>query len=257
MVQMMAVALQICVALPISTLVGLAEAGVMKANSQVQLRGIVEAGSDKDSPEVYATFTSLFSLARSWRQDIAEDKFVHSTELFCAILSTAMVFTVIGFFYQWMKQEYKFPKDGDQHSKENLEGTWRYGFFDVRGDRSICLISCCCPVIRWADTVSMSSSLGFWAALFLIVACIVIAEVSSGIGTLAVLAVFVWRRQQLRHLFHMSGTAAPGAARSCIEDCLAYTFCSCCAIMQEARQIEEAHLVGHPISMEGKSLGVG
>jgi len=240
-------------------LVDLADADASDVISQVQLQGRTEVGSHMDSLVAYDTFASLLSTVQSWRHSPPHvpstallSTTVHFPELFCANVSTVMLLCLVGFAYQFLEPAYKIPEDGEEHNRENLDGTWRYRLFDVAGDRSICCISCCCPVIRFADTVSMSNILGFWATIFLIAGFIVIAEISMGIGSLAVLAFFVYCRQTHRHLFSMTGNAAPGTVRSCVEDCFTMAFCSCCAIIQEARQMEEAHLVGHAITTNGK-----
>jgi len=216
---------------------------------KAELRGATDAESHNKTLDIHDGFAALATTAHRF---LKRDK--GGYELFVAALSTFLILCFVGFLYQWLKPTYELPKDGEEHTAENLDGAWNYGLFDIFGNPSLCLISCCCPVVRWADTVNMSGLLGFWLALVLITGFIVISELSSGIGSIAVLALLVWCRQRHRQLFSMTGSAAPGTCRSYSEDCLTYAFCSCCAIMQEARQLEEAQCVGHPVLLKKSSI---
>jgi len=235
---------------------GTVGAGAIIASSSlhVRLRGVTNihrhsldhlSTDPDDGYSEYDTFGSLISAARSWLQNYSPGE--TWPELFCLNVLSVMLVGFVGLTYQFFKPAYELPKGNEEQGVENLDGKWRYRFFDIKGDKAICLMSCCCPLIRWADTVSMANILGFWVALVLIAFFFVVAEMSSGILSFVVLAVFVLCRQQQRRLFAMNGDAGKWTTRSCTEDCLAYAFCPCCAIIQEARQIEEAHLVGHSV----------
>jgi len=107
------------------------------------------------------------------------------------------------------------------------------------------LTACCCPMIRWADTVGADhiQLLPYWAAIFMwlsveifiVLICVYILgpQVAS---ELAVIFIFigVYYRQKLRVLY---GHDACSFKSLCC-DCLAWWCCPCCAIVQESLEVE-------------------
>merc|ERR1740138_972754 len=83
-------------------------------------------------------------------------------------------------------------------------------------DWPICLMACCCPAIRWAETMSMAPLLPFWAALGLMLLLSVLQSmvVSSGLASPPLLVVGglmpmalsvligVYFRQRLRKIYN-------------------------------------------------------
>jgi len=142
---------------------------------------------------------------------------------------------------------------------------WKYGLFDCSdmfsSDLSICGMACCCPAIRWADTMSNpkvafhekedwgayneQTGLTFWKALAIVIVLVFLGPFTLHISTLVLFCVFIYYRQKLRVIFHHS----PGGA-SYVWDCLAYCCCACCAMVQEAREVEN---VRKPTMAAGQS----
>eukprot|EP00929_Paragymnodinium_shiwhaense_P011502 TRINITY_DN11728_c0_g2_i1.p1 TRINITY_DN11728_c0_g2~~TRINITY_DN11728_c0_g2_i1.p1 ORF type:complete len:309 (+),score=70.08 TRINITY_DN11728_c0_g2_i1:76-1002(+) len=120
-----------------------------------------------------------------------------------------------------------------------------HGFCDLcrctRDDNCIMFWACCCPGIRWSDTVSNIKVrfLKFWVALavFLFVSLLaggVAGPWVAGIFGFVVLGLGVYYRQQLRGaLGHSKGTL-----KTITLDILAWSCCPCCAIVQEAKEVE-------------------
>lgn len=133
------------------------------------------------------------------------------------------------------------PNDGLEHKTELLR-KWRFGLFDCFGDFKVCILSCFCPALRWADTMRMAGFLSFWVAFALLLILQVGSQLTAGLFSVVLLIVLIVYRQKQRQMFAMEN----GTCGSFLEDCLTYSCCACCAIVQEARHIEEAWVVEHP-----------
>lgn len=106
----------------------------------------------------------------------------------------------------------------------------------------ICLLACCCPAMRWADTMDKAQPqlLSYWKAIIALLVLMtaisvlnVVAGYLTSICSLIVLALVVSKRQQLRDQNNVKRGDI-----TYLEDCCAYMCCSCCAIAQEARVVE-------------------
>jgi len=132
-----------------------------------------------------------------------------------------------------------------EHNPELLDTkVWRYGLCDCfSGDKVMCLLACCCPALRWADTMRMAGIYSFWTGVFLFAVLSGLTQVTAGLTGLILLCVGMLKRQAIRNLFQLPN----GTCMSYLEDCCIWCWCSCCAIIQEARQIEEAYAVQHRV----------
>jgi len=123
---------------------------------------------------------------------------------------------------------------------------WKYGICDCCSAPSICFWSCCCPAIRWADTLGMTGLLGFWLAFAIYLGVDFLGSLAFDFLFWILLAVIcAGFRQEMRIKFHMK---KQGGATYCL-DFLLYCCCSCCVMVQEARQVEEACKVGMPVEV--------
>eukprot|EP00448_Togula_jolla_P029129 CAMPEP_0170639386 /NCGR_PEP_ID=MMETSP0224-20130122/39623_1 /TAXON_ID=285029 /ORGANISM="Togula jolla, Strain CCCM 725" /LENGTH=331 /DNA_ID=CAMNT_0010969741 /DNA_START=63 /DNA_END=1058 /DNA_ORIENTATION=- len=129
-------------------------------------------------------------------------------------------------------------------------GTWGFPLFDIMGEPKLCMFSCFCPTIRWADTVSMAGFLPFSTAILVFLLCSFMGHMAPGIGLIVYLSVTTYYRQELRQQFKLPHHDVLSVA----EDCCAYWWCTPCAINQEARQLELAADIGHPAAA-GIALG--
>jgi len=136
------------------------------------------------------------------------------------------------------------PEDGSEHSIALLQkNEFRYGLFDCLQVPSLTAFSfLCCPV-RWADTIHMAGFMAFWAGASIMIGLGAASPWTSGLTIVLALIMAVYYRQKLRGEFEM----ATGTMKSIAEDIATYAFCPCLAVVQEARQLEEAYAVGHPI----------
>jgi Cys-rich protein (TIGR01571 family) len=112
---------------------------------------------------------------------------------------------------------------------------WSTGIFDVKLlQPSLCCMSCCCPAVRWSQTVAMTRLMGFWTAFL----CFNVANLFTAIplfGTPFAAALDTYDRIQMREILGM-----PEATRFMImRDCCLFMCCSSCMIAQEAYHVEE------------------
>jgi len=173
---------------------------------------------------------------RDWVED--------QSRAFVALLIQSVVTLVLAFFY-WRHR--KPPeRQLDNILDEASFKIWRFGLFSCCSEPEICLWACCCPAIRWADTLRHIGFLGFWMAFTIFFSIEVVASTTGGIAIWAVLAtVCAAMRQEMRVAY---GMYEQGGC-TYLEDFCLYCCCACCTIVQEARQVEEAYKVGYPIEV--------
>merc|ERR1719498_347116 len=115
---------------------------------------------------------------------------------------------------------------------------WSSGLFACFSDLPICFWSCCCPCIRWADTVHKMGFMEFWPAFSLFLSLLILYWGLSpfGVGFLIWLGfccLCVTYRHRMREQFQMNDRHDFAFA----EDLAIYCCCSPCAIAQEARHV--------------------
>jgi len=129
------------------------------------------------------------------------------------------------------------------HQVHGFEGdSFTYGFFDIPGciaEWKITVMAFFCPAIRWADNVSEDKvpMLKFWAALLLFLILTIMGPWTAGIASVVLALVGMYFRQRLRFYFGHG----PRTLKTLGLDALAWFCCPCCAIVQEAREVEKVH----------------
>lgn len=106
-------------------------------------------------------------------------------------------------------------------------------FSSILSDPKLLLFSCCCPAVRWADTVdraNLSVAFKYWFAFLSMTILAVLGDHTFGLAWLCLVGMGVTFRQRMR---------GRGTIKDTFQDTLAWAFCIPCAIAQEAR--EEAH----------------
>mmetsp|Transcript_53181 Transcript_53181/g.116688 ORF Transcript_53181/g.116688 Transcript_53181/m.116688 type:complete len:398 (-) Transcript_53181:91-1284(-) len=148
-----------------------------------------------------------------------------------------IMFVVAAIIYRLSKVNVS-PTSG---KPDQYDGDWRFGLFECCGDFEICAMACCCAPIRWADNMDMLKLITFWLAFVVYLIFSLINSRAWGLvpGLYTILGLVY--RQQIRRKFAMEAYTCT----TCTCDCLAWSFCSCCAIVQESRHIEGACKEGH------------
>lgn len=98
---------------------------------------------------------------------------------------------------------------------------------------SIFCWACCCPCVRWSDTISLAGYLPFFVALTLWVVLLLANLILLGLGLPAVMVLGIVFRQTLRSSFGL-----PQTSMTLAKDVIAWVLCLPCAIAQEARHVE-------------------
>lgn len=162
-----------------------------------------------------------------------------------AMISSAIWASLLSLIaYYWRNTRIPKVPDASKQSDADEFKDFKYGLFGCFDDLNYCICGACCPAIRWAETISyVPRQLAFWGAFAMFVGLqfgsqVVTYFVGSGSGFIAVvfLCTLVYFRQQLRKQFDMEH----GTPKTCCLDCFTYFCCGCCAIIQEARHVEDA-----------------
>lgn len=229
-------------------------------NAVVPPRTMHTVRHDKDAGEGYQHGSPLYSKQQTLKSmgdgqsttvlsPAAEPPVVKATNGMAQhtnLLLTCMVYIVLLVSVAYIYKQVRKPQPRLLTAPYPGE-RFTFGFFDPLGfqDWSICLMACCCPAIRWAETVSDDKVqyMTFWAALFLVlglgISIFVLGFYVLGHVELApvICLIFVllgiYFRQRLRLTFGHN----PYVLRSVAIDILSWCCCPCCAIVQEAREV--------------------
>jgi len=165
----------------------------------------------------------------------------HKTQFMWTFLIQIVLILLVAFVHR------RFRQEPDIDKLYMPGGEFYKGFCDCNcaQDWPICLCALLCPIIRWADTVGAEhvQLLPFWAAIFawlsieivifLLSLYIIGPELASEL-TIILIFLGVYYRQKLRVLYGHN----PYTCKTVCIDCLAWLCCPCCAIVQEAREVE-------------------
>lgn len=158
------------------------------------------------------------------------------------LVAEVIVFLLIlaaAFVYQRQKKDPEPTRRGMTMTNDD----WHAGIcscFEVPG---MTLLTCCCFSIRWADTMRMASYMSFWVGVVLMTLLEMINSFTGGAAMCFAWGIVVFYRQKLRKEFGLEHSTV----KSCCCDICGYCWIPCCMAVQEARQLEEAYAVGHPI----------
>lgn len=175
-----------------------------------------------------------------------EKESARSWVMFTKITVYLLFIILFAFLYDKVRHNTAFPqvKGVDDH-----EAGFSYGLFGCFQDLRLAVFSCMCPVLRWADTMDKSgndsygSLITYWKGIALMAT---LYALNMYIGYVAMypflglsfatvlLVVNVIYRQKLRRRYSILA----GSFRTFAEDVGAWLCCPCCAMVQEARQVE-------------------
>jgi len=127
----------------------------------------------------------------------------------------------------------------------NSPNTFSYGLFSLDhcctgGDHHlpICLCSWCCAPLRMADTYAKEPypliKGGFWVALFVLASLTGLAPLTGNLSIVLLLIMAIYLRNKMRRDYGIEHSKCS----TCVEDCFVWSFCTFCAIAQEARQAD-------------------
>jgi Cys-rich protein (TIGR01571 family) len=117
---------------------------------------------------------------------------------------------------------------------------WSSGTFDCFQDLGICCTACCCPAVRWSQTVDMAGVVKYWIGIALMIIATVVCPCAA-------CGAMIGGRIQLRKKYGMKNAADCGTVCG---DAIMILCCTCCVIAQEARHVEaaaRAGITGEPV----------
>lgn len=161
-----------------------------------------------------------------------------------SMLVWIILIAVIAHFYRQSRNYPELDASLANVDSQRALTNWTAGFCSCYEDCLACWCACCCPCIRWAETLSLVEGLlVFWVG-FVVYLSLSFMNLLTSITLLwlALVIICTAYRQQLRIKFDFERQGGC----SILTDCLLYTCCTCCAIVQEARHVEAAMKYGHP-----------
>lgn len=180
---------------------------------------------------------------REFVSRVAEDPVKHWKDHLKTALIEGLVTGALVLIFAALYRKLREPPKGP--GEIVATNTWHYGLCEC-GDCGSCLMSFCCLIVRWADTVSQDkmktpTNLGwsFWPALVTCVILLnVIGYISAGLSVTVLLGLQVYYRQKIREAFGLEPW------QHLCSDILTWCCCSPCAAHQEARQVEHVRRDG-------------
>mmetsp|Transcript_23815 Transcript_23815/g.67444 ORF Transcript_23815/g.67444 Transcript_23815/m.67444 type:complete len:302 (-) Transcript_23815:112-1017(-) len=175
------------------------------------------------------------------KEELAQENLSRNIVALISIMVWAAFAALVAQYYLDSWKVKPAPSEGS--AVEEAMSTFKYGVFECFGEPKICCWVLCCPAIRWADNISTMGVLrSFWLAFVMYLGVTLIFNESVDLcAWLLVALIGAGFRQELRLKFKM-----PTGKMIFFQDLFLYCCCTCCAITQEARQVEEAAKLGHP-----------
>jgi Cys-rich protein (TIGR01571 family) len=113
-----------------------------------------------------------------------------------------------------------------------LANAFTFGLFGCFEDLGVCFMACACPCLRWADTLERTTLSSFGKAFVMMFFLYLLDPYTAGISWFGVILLGLYYRQRLRDHYGIEN----GTGTSVLHDCLVWTCCQPCAIIQEARE---------------------
>jgi len=209
-------------------------------------QGDVQAGKDYTPSQQLPAFIMAPDIVIQDPAPVQQwyDAWLQALVLRFFLLAYAGLVCTVAYFYFRQKP----VQEGAMPELEFSDGLsdWEYGICDCCSAPSISFWSCCCPAIRWADTLGTTGLLGFWLAFAIYLSVDILGGLAGEVLFWILLAVIcAGFRQEMRIKYQMK---KQGGA-TYVQDFLLYCCCSCCVMTQEARQVEDACKVGMPVEV--------
>jgi Cys-rich protein (TIGR01571 family) len=249
----------------VARLLSLATLAIASSQLRRDVAGHLQTDTQAVEQQVESRAMQLFNFAKAYPMPqlafmqehlTGEQGQVHPLTYVIQILAHVAMVGAFAYFYL----EYRTVPAVDP-AKSSLEEEdmqdWKHGCCSWYQTPGICCMACCCPSIRWSETISMVKGLmPFWTAFFIVL-------LLNKIVDLRIMLIFFWSflmilytsyRQRIRETFNFKNQGG----LTYITDFLLYAFCYPCAITQEARHVEEAIERGHQGTQlpEGRTVPV-
>lgn len=163
------------------------------------------------------------------------------------LIASNVVFVVqflILALFAFIYTKYRKVPEGEYKALQTAESenNWSHACWTCYEEPGTCLCALCCLPIRWAETISLVKGLlSFWLAFFLMAFLVIWQSMLPFVLWLVFIAVGVKYRQDLRKKFNFQSQGG----LSYLTDCCLYCCCVACAVIQEARHVEDALAAKH------------
>jgi Cys-rich protein (TIGR01571 family) len=173
-------------------------------------------------------YTAAAQACTSWASSTWGDRLVFG--FFSWLIYLVLAFLIWTLLYPPPPDRVSNPGD-----IEDPVTTFQKGHFKCFDNPGICLCACCCPGLRWADTMSLFGFLRIGVGLTLVFLC---ALFNGFVGCIALagpftLALALYYRHSIRTKFGMESWSPV----TCGIDCVYLLCCFPCALAQEARVV--------------------
>jgi len=164
-------------------------------------------------------------------------KGANKLQIFINSIIMALFIVIFAYIYNLVSKSAKYSRYFTPDVKEGVytqrgQPTFSFSLFSCFSDMKICLAGCLCGGCRWAQTLERNHQLKYWQGIAIVVACEVLASYTFNISGFVFILVAVYYRQKLREYYSMEWKTP----KTVILDCLSWACCSCCSIIQEARE---------------------
>jgi Cys-rich protein (TIGR01571 family) len=123
------------------------------------------------------------------------------------------------------------PMKKETGRQDRPQGEFSNSLFGCLTDPNLCVVGCCCPMIRWADTMDRTGLMTYWKAFFVMFILALLHPYTLAITTVIVWVVGTAYRQKLRAHYGIEK-----GGKTVVADLFAWVCCQCCAVIQEARE---------------------
>jgi len=170
----------------------------------------------------------------------SSDGWVGLVKFLVLMVIEIIIFIIIGYLYAKYKPD-DLILDAPRDIKSEELNSFKYGLLQCYQLPLFSLFTCCCPCARWADSTRMFGMLPFiWGMAWWWGFTDPTDVFWTLIGWVVLALVGTYYRQRMRRLFYMENSNG-----LCCLDWLGWCCCPCCSIVQEARQVELAKVLGH------------
>jgi len=188
-------------------------------------------------------------LRNSDHKDVAV---MNASEMFAFFFVWFILYVPIAVYYfacvRWSVEDFSSEAIEHKMAKHASDGhralnKFSSGLFHCNKQPQMTFWSCCCPGIRWADTMDKLGIHRFWGGFWIMTCLYFISFIPKATLCCQLLVVMymTYHRQVLRQAFEFE---EQGGA-SWVSDCCTYMCCMCCAVAQEARHTRIACTVHH------------
>jgi len=199
---------------------GSADAEVAKAEKKVQ--GAANQVAPAGDWEEYAGYQNFWRLNSQQQRTVLEGSIIYL--LFGVLVA-----------YLYHLGITKYPKAFSPSPKPAAiphQTSFTFNLFGCFDDKVICALGCCCPCLRWAQTMDKANLLSYFKAFAAMYFLMLIHPYTAGLSAMGVVLLGAAYRQKLRRNYGIESRTT----KTVCADVATWIFCQPCAVCQEARE---------------------